>query len=126
MRSKFLQFIALLIVASAPIGNANATPATENEPAAVNISTPSLAKGKGLVKALCTACHSQMVIANAAKSRKSWEQTFEKMEKQGMAKLPTSMKSAMLDFLSTNQGPAQISSRANRGPWADQRNANPL
>ena len=86
----------------------------------------SVVQGKPFVQALCTTCHSKMVIDNAHKNRAAWAKTLEKMEGQGLAKLPKAIESSILDYLQMEHGEEKEASRENKGPWADRRNANPL
>jgi cytochrome c5 len=83
-------------------------------------------QGKAIVAATCTACHSQMVVDNAAKSRPAWKKTLKKMADQGMPALPPQFEPLILDYLTATQGPKTGHDRVNEGPWGDRRNANPL
>ena len=48
----------------------------------------------------CTACHSEMIVAQQGKSRKGWDDLFGWMvEEQGMEKIPEPDRSLILDYL---------------------------
>lgn len=49
----------------------------------------------------CTACHSEMIIAQQGLTRKKWDETFEWMvEEQGMDEIEEPDRTAILDYLS--------------------------
>lgn len=48
----------------------------------------------------CTACHSEMIVAQQGKTRKHWEDLFKWMrEEQGMAEIPEPDRTLILDYL---------------------------
>lgn len=53
----------------------------------------------------CTACHSEMIVAQQGLTRKGWEEMLDWMvEEQGMSALEEPDLSAVLDYLATNYG----------------------
>lgn len=48
----------------------------------------------------CTACHSEMIVAQQGKTREKWAELFEWMkEEQGMPEIPEPDRSLILDYL---------------------------
>ncbi len=48
----------------------------------------------------CTACHSEMIIAQQGKTREDWDELFVWMvEEQGMDEIPEPERSKILDYL---------------------------
>jgi len=48
----------------------------------------------------CTACHSEMIVAQQGKTREGWDEMLEWMvEEQGMAELPETERDIILDYL---------------------------
>lgn len=48
----------------------------------------------------CTACHSEMIVAQQGKTRKHWEDLFEwMMEEQGMEEIEEPDRTIILDYL---------------------------
>lgn len=83
-------------------------------------------QGQSLVNVLCASCHSTMLVNNARKTRGDWRKTLSKMEKQGMPKLPPSLREPLIQYLATALGLSNGNLRQNYGPWASLRNVNPL
>lgn len=53
----------------------------------------------------CTACHSEMIVAQQGKTRHGWEKLLEWMvEEQGMSELPEDELNIILDYLAENYG----------------------
>ncbi|WP_343116692.1 c-type cytochrome [Ostreiculturibacter nitratireducens] len=51
----------------------------------------------------CTACHSEMIVAQQGKTRENWDKLFDWMiEEQGMAELPQEERDVILDYLAEN------------------------
>lgn len=53
----------------------------------------------------CTACHSEMIVAQQGKTRKGWDELLEWMvEEQGMSELPEDEENQILDYLAEHYG----------------------
>lgn len=51
----------------------------------------------------CTACHSEMIVAQQGKTREGWDKMLDWMvEEQGMAELPENDRTIILDYLATH------------------------
>ncbi|WP_112323542.1 c-type cytochrome [Oceanibium sediminis] len=51
----------------------------------------------------CTACHSEMIVAQQGKTREGWDKLFDWMiEEQGMAELPEDERNIILDYLAAH------------------------
>ena len=83
-------------------------------------------RGRLLLNVLCINCHSKMLIQNARKSCEQWDSTLTKMERQGLAELPSSWRQSLLRYLETAQGIQEVRRAPGFKPWADSRDANPL
>ncbi len=98
--------------------------------ATLQSSSEDLAPGTGrdLVVTVCTGCHSPQIIVASHMSRKSWETTLAWMEDtQGMTRLESSVRKAILDYLETTQGLDGAEGSGETSPWASPRyHPNPI
>ncbi|MCS1409703.1 MAG: hypothetical protein M2R45_02887 [Verrucomicrobia subdivision 3 bacterium] len=101
-------------------------PKRELPSASIKQEVKNKSQGRALVTAMCTSCHSTMVIDTARKTKRSWQKTLDKMEQQGMPKIPASLREPILRYLANAQGLQDRNDQENWRPWADRRNANPL
>ena len=85
-----------------------------------------LERGRLLMNVLCISCHSKMLIQNAHKTGEQWNSTLTKMEREGLAELPSSWRQSLNRHLETTQGIQDIRRAPILRPWADSRDANPL
>jgi len=61
------------------------------------------AKGVELTYAICTGCHSEMIVAQQGLTRERWDKLLVWMvEEQGMVDLPKPERETILDYLSTH------------------------
>lgn len=85
-------------------GEAEADAGAETaEPAEADYGILFVAPGVEVTHAYCTACHSEMIVAQQGKSRQHWADLFEWMvEEQGMAEIDEPDRSVILDYLEAN------------------------
>jgi len=61
------------------------------------------AEGAGLTYDYCTACHSEMIVAQQGQTREGWDKLLVWMvEEQGMYPIDEPDRAAILDYLSTH------------------------
>jgi len=61
------------------------------------------AEGAGLTYDTCTACHSEMIVAQQGLTREGWDKLLHWMvEKQGMAPIEAPDRRRILDYLATH------------------------
>ena len=84
-------------------------------------------KGREFVIGNCIGCHSPRLIAAQRMNRTEWDKTLTTMtKKHGLWTIPDSVKSQILDYLSTHQAPLPESELKDT-PWAQPKyRPNPL
>ncbi len=97
---KFISLIAAVVAASgisAVAGNAQGTATSEEGEFGQLVVAP----GVEDTYYTCTACHSEMIVAQQGKTREGWDKLFDWMiEEQGMPELPQDERDTILDYLS--------------------------
>lgn len=91
------RYILLCFVISAAFG-ANPSLAQEREQSEYGL----LFNAPGVEETFiyCTACHSEMIVAQQGKTRKTWEELLGwMMEEQGMDEIPEPDRTTILDYL---------------------------
>lgn len=75
-------------------------------------------KGRDIVWAACTSCHTAEIIIASHMSRKTWDTTLNWMEEtQGLTELEPDMRELILDYLEETQGLDEQDDGAS-SPWA--------
>lgn len=75
-------------------------------------------KGREIVAAACTLCHTAEIIVASHMSRKTWDTTINWMqETQGLVELEPDIRALILDYLEETQG-LDEEADAGSSPWA--------
>ena len=86
--------------AAAASGSAGPQPAAATGVAASDLGQLVPGEGAQLTYDVCTACHSEMIVAQQGKTREGWADLLVWMvEEQGMAELPQEDRETVLDYL---------------------------
>ena len=89
----------------APLEFAAAAPGTtrDAEPAEEDFGQLFVAEGVETTYYACTACHSEMIVAQQGKTRKDWDKMLDWMvEEQGMSELAADDRETILDYLAAH------------------------